>query len=81
MAQYTIKSAHLAKPKNDQKVSKILPSIANKISNMLPHINTNRWRIVAFLRLIKSIQNRKKITAEMIMINCKRLKCIAYLDI
>ena len=76
MVQYTIKSAHLANPKKDQNLFNISTSAANKINNILHHTNTIKCNIVAFLRLSKSTQNKKNTTAETIIMNCKRLKCI-----
>lgn len=76
MAQYTSKSAPLANQKKDQNLSKALVFNENRIKRKLPHIKTIRCKIVAFLRLNKSIQNRKKITDAIIMMNCNKLKCI-----
>ena len=81
MAQYTSKSAHLAIQKNDQNLSRAFVFSENRIRKKLPHINTIKCRILAFLRLNKSIQNKKNITEAIIMTNCSKLKCICYLKI
>ena len=73
---YTSRSAHLANQKNDQNLFSASQSNENKINKKLPHMNTIRCRIVAFLRLNKSIQKRKNITDAIIIINCNKLRCM-----
>ena len=55
-----MRSAHLASQKNDQNLSKAVQLKENIINVILPQMNTIRCRIVAFLRLNKSIQNNKR---------------------
>lgn len=81
IAQYTSKSAHLANQKKDPNLSNVSVFKENNINKKLPHINTIKWRIVALLRLNKSIQKRKNITDAMIIMNWSKLKCIRYLKI
>ena len=81
IAQYTNRSAHLAIQKNDQKLFNTSIFKENRISKELPHINTIRCKIVAFLRLNKSTQKRKNITDDIIMINWSRFVCIFYVTI
>ena len=76
MAEYTIKSAHLANQKNDPNLSNALAFNENRIRKKLPHTNTIKCSMFAFLRLNKSTQKRKNITDAMIMMNCNKLKCI-----
>ncbi|MBR7037147.1 hypothetical protein IKI14_07550 [bacterium] len=78
MAEYTIRSAHLANQKKDQNLSNASAFNENKINKKLPHINTIKCNMFAFLRLNKSIQNRKNIIDATIMMNWSRLKCIYY---
>ena len=81
MAQYTSKSAHLANQKKDQNLSNASVFNENKIRSKLPHMNMIKCKIVAFLRLNKSIQKRKNTTEAMIIMNWSKLKCISYLEI
>ena len=81
MDEYTIKSAHLANPKKDQNWFRADQLNENKINKKLPHMNTVKCRIFAFLRLNKSIQKRKNITDAMIMTNWSKFKCICYMRI
>ena len=81
MEQYTIRSAHLASQKSDQNLSKAVPLNENTINAKLHHIKTNKWSIVAFLRLNKSTQKRKKNIEVIIMMNCNKLRCIIYVRI
>ena len=74
--EYTIKSAPLVSQNNDQNLSNAAQLNENTINAKLHHANTNRWSNVAFLRLNKSIQKKKKIMEVIIIINCNRLKCI-----
>jgi hypothetical protein len=76
MAEYTIRSAHLANQKKDPNLSNALASNENKIKRKLPHINTIKCKIVAFLRLNKSTQKRKNITDAIMIMNWSGLKCI-----
>jgi hypothetical protein len=66
---YTSKSAHLANQKNDQNLSRAFAFSENRIKKKLPHTNTIKCRILAFLRLNKSTQKRKNITDATIIMN------------
>ena len=69
IAIYTNKSAHLVIQKNDQKLSNALLFMVKRIKIRLHHTKTSKWSSVAFLRLNKSIQNKKNMTEAIIIVN------------